>query len=172
MITTSDSRSVVLAILNVAKQNVGLKKIQIVFDNPWSTYNSGQPVTGRLLLTVNSPKKIQGMLVVMSFVPVCQLNKTMLICPTWLGWSNSVSFGYILYCVCFNLYCGGFKLFCNVRACVCVCVCVCVGGGVVMWGNESVEVLECGGVLVICILYSDWGCSYPDWGFSMLFPWL
>ena len=40
----------------------------------------------------------------------------------------SISFGYILYCVCFNLYCGGFKLFCNVcaraRARVCVCVCV------------------------------------------------
>ena len=37
----------------------------------------------------------------------------------------TVSFGYILYCVCFSLYCGGFILFCNV--CVCVCVCVCVG---------------------------------------------
>jgi hypothetical protein len=34
----------------------------------------------------------------------------------------AVSFGYILYCVCFNLYCGGFILFCN----------VCVGGGFVM----------------------------------------
>jgi hypothetical protein len=41
----------------------------------------------------------------------------------------TVSFGYILYCVCFNLYCGGFILFCD------VCVCVCV--------------------LVICILYSE-----------------
>jgi hypothetical protein len=30
------------------------------------------------------------------------------------------SFGYILHCVCLNLYCGGFILFCNV--CVCVCV--------------------------------------------------
>jgi hypothetical protein len=39
-----------------------------------------------------------------------------------------ISFGYILCCVCFNLYCGGFKLFCNVF--VCVCVCVCVGGWV------------------------------------------
>jgi hypothetical protein len=27
----------------------------------------------------------------------------------------------ILHCVCFNLYCGGFIMFCN------VCVCVCVG---------------------------------------------
>jgi len=34
-----------------------------------------------------------------------------------------ISFGYILHCVCFNLYCGGFILYCNV--CVCVCVCVC-----------------------------------------------
>jgi hypothetical protein len=51
----------------------------------------------------------------------------------------TVSFGYILHCVCFNLYCGGFILFYDV--CVYVCgfcsVCVCVG------------------VLVICILYSD-----------------
>ena len=26
----------------------------------------------------------------------------------------TISFGYILHCVCFNLYCGGFILFCNV----------------------------------------------------------
>jgi hypothetical protein len=45
----------------------------------------------------------------------------------------TVPFGHILYCVCFNLHCGGFILFCD----VCVCVCVCVG------------------VLIICILYSD-----------------
>ena len=31
-----------------------------------------------------------------------------------------VSFRCIMYCVCFNLYCGGFILFCDV--CVCVCV--------------------------------------------------
>jgi hypothetical protein len=46
-----------------------------------------------------------------------------------------ISFGYILYCVCFNLDCGGFKLFCNVWVCVCVCMgrfcnvwvsCVCI----------------------------------------------
>jgi hypothetical protein len=53
--------SVVSAVLNVSKQNMGLKKFQIAFDNPWSTYYSGQPVTGRLLLTVDSPKKIRGM---------------------------------------------------------------------------------------------------------------
>jgi hypothetical protein len=33
------------------------------------------------------------------------------------------SFGYILCCVCFNLSCGYFILFCN----VCVCVCGWVG---------------------------------------------
>jgi hypothetical protein len=50
----------------------------------------------------------------------------------------TISFGYILYCVCFNFYCGGFILFCNVwvcvrvgfvmceRVCECVCVRVCV----------------------------------------------
>jgi hypothetical protein len=38
----------------------------------------------------------------------------------------TISFGYILHCVCFNLYCAGFLLFCIVCACVCVCVCVCV----------------------------------------------
>jgi hypothetical protein len=42
----------------------------------------------------------------------------------------TISFGYILHCVCFNLYCGSFILFCNV--CVCVgfvmCVCVCLSG--------------------------------------------
>ncbi|XP_069695121.1 arrestin domain-containing protein 17-like [Periplaneta americana] len=40
---------------------MGLKKFQIVFDNPWSTYYSGQPVTGRVLLTVDSPKKIRAL---------------------------------------------------------------------------------------------------------------
>jgi hypothetical protein len=38
-----------------------------------------------------------------------------------------ISFGYILYGVCFNLYCGGFKLFCDVCVGVWVCVCVCMG---------------------------------------------
>ena len=41
----------------------------------------------------------------------------------------TISFGCIFYCVCFNLYCGGFILFCTVCVCVdfvmCVCVCVC-----------------------------------------------
>jgi hypothetical protein len=38
----------------------------------------------------------------------------------------AISFGYILFCVCFNLYWGGFILFCDVWVCVCVCVCMCV----------------------------------------------
>ena len=38
----------------------------------------------------------------------------------YLDYIVTISFGYIFYCVCFNLYCGGFILFCNV--CVCVCV--------------------------------------------------
>ena len=44
----------------------------------------------------------------------------------------TISFGYILHCVCFNLYCFGFILFCNVCVCVCMCgfcnvwACVCV----------------------------------------------
>jgi hypothetical protein len=39
-----------------------------------------------------------------------------------LDYFVSISFGNILCCGCFNLYCGGFILFCNVRVCVCVCV--------------------------------------------------
>ncbi|XP_047003362.1 arrestin domain-containing protein 17 [Schistocerca americana] len=39
---------------------MGLKKLQIVFDNPWSTYYSGQPVSGRLIIDVDSPKKIRA----------------------------------------------------------------------------------------------------------------
>jgi len=35
-----------------------------------------------------------------------------------LAYIVTISFGYILYCGCFNLFCN---------ACVCVCVCVCVG---------------------------------------------
>jgi hypothetical protein len=47
-----------------------------------------------------------------------------------LDYIVTISFGYILYCVCFSLDCGGFKLFCDVwGVCVwvCVCGCVCVG---------------------------------------------
>ena len=57
----------------------------------------------------------------------------------------TISVGYILYCVCFNLYCGGFILFFNLCVCVCVRARVCVCG----FCNMCV----CEGVLVICILY-------------------
>jgi hypothetical protein len=43
----------------------------------------------------------------------------------------TISFAYILYCVCFNLHFGGFIMFCNVCVCVCVCVCGWVGGLVI-----------------------------------------
>ena len=52
---------------------------------------------------------------------------------------KTISFGCILHCVCFNLYCGGFILFCNVCVCVCVCVyvgvcvCVCMCGFCSVW---------------------------------------
>ena len=66
-----------------------------------------------------------------------------------LDYIVTVSFGYILHCVSFHLYCGCFKLICNVWVCVfgfcnvrmcgfcnvwmCMCgfcnvwVCVCIG---------------------------------------------
>jgi len=47
-----------------------------------------------------------------------------------LDYTVTISFGYMLYCVCFNLYCGCFNLFGSVWGCVCVgfvmCGCVCV----------------------------------------------
>jgi hypothetical protein len=48
----------------------------------------------------------------------------------------TISFGYILHCVCFNLYCGGFILFFDMCVCVCVYVRVCVFGNMytVLWG--------------------------------------
>ena len=65
----------------------------------------------------------------------------------------TISFGYILHCVCFNLYWGGFILLCTV--CVCVCVCVCVGYVVCVCVCKLCSVCVCVGVLVICIMYSD-----------------
>jgi hypothetical protein len=44
----------------------------------------------------------------------------------------TISFGCILHCVCFNLYCGGFILFCNVCVCVGFVMCGCVYVGFVM----------------------------------------
>jgi hypothetical protein len=63
---------------------------------------------------------------------------------SWLYW-ESISFGYILYCVCCNLYSDYFKLFCNVWVCVCVCAC-----------PDNVYNLNLFG--------------YPDWRLSVLFP--
>ena len=67
----------------------------------------------------------------------------------------TISFGYILHCVCFNLYCGGFILFCNVCVCVCVCgfynvcVCVCMCG----FCNVRACVCEC-----VCLVFIMCGC--------------
>ncbi|XP_063233011.1 arrestin domain-containing protein 3-like [Bacillus rossius redtenbacheri] len=42
---------------------MGLKKFQIVFDNPYATYFSDQQVSGRLIISVDSPKKIRGIVI-------------------------------------------------------------------------------------------------------------
>ncbi|KAK7866141.1 hypothetical protein R5R35_004789 [Gryllus longicercus] len=42
---------------------MGLKKFQVVFDNPWNTYYSGQPVSGRIIIAVDTQKKIRGLVV-------------------------------------------------------------------------------------------------------------
>ncbi|KAK0090830.1 hypothetical protein PV326_004003 [Microctonus aethiopoides] len=39
---------------------MGLKDFRIVFDNPWNTYYPGQTLTGRVIIQVDSPKKIRG----------------------------------------------------------------------------------------------------------------
>lgn len=39
---------------------MGLNDFKIVFDNPWSTYYPGQTVTGRVMININSAKKIRG----------------------------------------------------------------------------------------------------------------
>jgi len=66
------------------------------------------------------------------------------------------SFGYILHCVCFNLYCGGFILFCNIYIyiyiCVCVCVCVCVCARVCVRARACVCVCVC----VFCNVWVFW----------------
>jgi len=39
---------------------MGLKDFRIVFDNQWSTYYSGQTVTGNIIVVLDSTKKIRG----------------------------------------------------------------------------------------------------------------
>lgn len=39
---------------------MGLDDFKIIFDNPWSTYYPGQTVTGRVVININSAKKIRG----------------------------------------------------------------------------------------------------------------
>jgi len=47
-----------------------------------------------------------------------------------LDYTVTISFWYILCCVCFHLYCGCFKLFCKVWVCLymgfVMCGCVCM----------------------------------------------
>jgi len=50
----------------------------------------------------------------------CSLSYKLKIQLQFIDWIPSISFGYILYCVCFNLYC----VCCNVVSNVWVCVCV------------------------------------------------
>ena len=40
---------------------MGLKEFKILFDNPWKTYYPGQTVTGRIILVLDSTKKIRGL---------------------------------------------------------------------------------------------------------------
>ncbi|XP_012282075.1 arrestin domain-containing protein 17 [Orussus abietinus] len=39
---------------------MGLKDFKIVFDNPWNTYYGGQTVTGRIVVVLDSPKRIRN----------------------------------------------------------------------------------------------------------------
>jgi len=67
----------------------------------------------------------------------------------------------ILSCTVFVLICTVVVLYCFV---ICGYLCVCVSFVMCVC-----RFLMCG-VWVIYLLYSDWGSSYPDWGFSVLFP--
>lgn len=40
---------------------MGLKDCQIVLDNPWQTYYTGQTINGKVDFTFDAPKKIRGM---------------------------------------------------------------------------------------------------------------
>ena len=63
-----------------------------------------------------------------------------------------------MHCVCSNLYCGGFILFCNVCVCVCVCVSMCVCGVCVCVYVWSV-VCVCVCVVWVCV----WCVSVCVW---------
>ncbi|KAF4523318.1 hypothetical protein B566_EDAN011797 [Ephemera danica] len=39
---------------------MGLEKFQIVFDNPYGVYYGGQNISGRILVAINSAKKVRG----------------------------------------------------------------------------------------------------------------
>ena len=62
-----------------------------------------------------------------------------------------------LYAFCFNLYCGGFILFCDMCVCVCVyecvCVCVCACGFCNVCVCEGFVICGCfGNMYVYCTL--------------------
>lgn len=42
---------------------MGLKGCQIQLDNPWNTYYAGQTVNGQVLLTLDAPKKVRGIII-------------------------------------------------------------------------------------------------------------
>lgn len=39
---------------------MGLKEYEVFFDNQWATYYAGQTVSGRVEISVDSPKKVRG----------------------------------------------------------------------------------------------------------------
>lgn len=42
------------------KDTMGLQDCQIILDNPWNTYHTGQTVNGQVKLQLNSTKNIRG----------------------------------------------------------------------------------------------------------------
>lgn len=45
---------------NFAGLKMGLKDFKIQFDNPYATYAPDQNVTGKIILTIDSPKSLNG----------------------------------------------------------------------------------------------------------------
>lgn len=58
---------------------MGLKEIQIMFDNPWATYYAGQPVSGQMILKLDAPKKVRGKLSSLLKIVYMKLTITLLI---------------------------------------------------------------------------------------------